>query len=105
MAKTKNSLFIVAEENNKMVGYLYGYVEPLAPFKIKSGYLDDMIVSKRFRGKGVGTKLHNEFIKWLREKKIKWAVLHVDWVNKMARKTYEKWEYKNKQLKMVKRLR
>jgi ribosomal protein S18 acetylase RimI-like enzyme len=103
--RRKNSLFIVAEEKNKMIGYLYGYLEPIFSSKTKTGYIEDLIISKKFRKKGIATKLHNKFIKWLNKKRIKWITLDVSWVNKTARKTYEKWRYKNKKVKMVKKLK
>jgi len=105
MLKKKDSIFLVAEENSRVIGYLQGYLEPFKPFKFKRGYLHDIIVSKKYRKQGIATKLHNAFLKWLKKKNIKFISLVVDWVNKDAIKAYERWSYRNQSIRMVKEIR
>ena len=52
------SLFVVAEDNKKVIGYALGEKE-----KHKVVSLNILVVDKKFRGKGIGKLLLNEFIK------------------------------------------
>lgn len=103
--KRKDAIFFAVEENGKMIAYLFGVISNLHPLKIKCGHIGDLIISKKYRGKGIATKLEKEFIKWLKKKRIKWGELNVSWYNFEARKTYEKLGYKNADLKMIKELK
>jgi len=70
------------------------FVDTWKTFGLKRGYLDDGIISKKYRGKGIGTALQKEFMKWFKKKKAKIAVLDVSWVNHGPRKLYEKWGFR-----------
>lgn len=56
----------VAEIEGKVVGYLAGaMIEPYSYRDIKKEFeLENTLVKEEFRGKRIGEKLFNEFIKW-----------------------------------------
>ncbi|OGM89796.1 hypothetical protein A3J77_01260 [Candidatus Wolfebacteria bacterium RBG_13_41_7] len=88
----KNRIIIVAEENKKLIGYIFGSIKiyPVYISEKKSGYLDEAFVSVDYRKKGIGKKLFFEFIKWLKSKKIKDVTSSVDKRNKTSLKIWEK---------------
>lgn len=104
MIQRKDSIFIVVEEKENLIGYLFGFLNYYKVHKLrrKFGYLDTMVILRNYRNKGAGKKLHNEFIKWLKIKKIKWAVLQVDDKNHIGVKFYKKEGYYLTELRMVK---
>ncbi len=71
--------FYVAETDQKIVGlalYFFSY----STWKGKSLYLDDIIVTEAYRGKGIGKKLFNQVAKAAKTEncgKMHWQVL--DW--------------------------
>ena len=107
MLEKENSIFIAAEEKGKLIGYLFGFLNYYKVNKLKRnfGYLDTMVVSKNHRGKGMGEKFHNEFIKWLKSRNTKWAVLRVDDKNYRGVKFYKKHNYYPTELRMVRKIR
>lgn len=71
--------FFVAEENQKVVGtaiYYYRY----STWKGKALYLEDLVVSARYRGKGYGKALLDAIVQQAKAddcKQVRWQVL--DW--------------------------
>ena len=78
--ENRDRIIIVAEENNKIIGYFKGGIENapnyITPKKI--GVIDDAFIKKEHRNKGIGDKLLNQMIKYFRIKKIKYIGLSVD---------------------------
>tara|TARA_Y100000310_G_C20464024_1_gene706721 strand:+ start:388 stop:801 length:414 start_codon:yes stop_codon:yes gene_type:complete len=58
-----NQIFLVAEEENKILGLILG--NKLPPDCV---YLDLIVIHENFRGKGIGKKLLDAFRKELKEK-------------------------------------
>jgi GNAT superfamily N-acetyltransferase len=78
----------VAEEGKQIIGMALGYPR-YSTWKGKTMHLEDLIVQKQHRGKGVGFGLYKRFIHYaasLHVKRIEWAVL--DW-NQSAIDFYE----------------
>ncbi len=69
--------FIVAEEGNKIIGYALG-----EKLKGPLGLLSFLMVSKKQRGKGVGTKLLKDFEKRVKKRGVKWILLYGPYFNK-----------------------
>jgi len=81
---------IVAENNNKEIVGMALYFYAYSTWKGKMLYLDDLIVTKSCRNKGIGKKLIDELFVIAKAndvKIVKWEVL--DW-NKPAVEFYEK---------------
>ncbi len=80
---------IVAETEEGIVGMML-YFTAYSTWKGKMMYLDDFVVNEKYRRKGVGQKLYDEFLGICKEEGVrlaKWQVL--DW-NKPAIHFYEK---------------
>lgn len=65
----KDGVCFVAEVDGKVVGYLIGaMIEPYTYRKIKKqSELENTLVKEEFRGRGIGEKLFEEFVKWSKE--------------------------------------
>jgi len=85
-----NSVFFVAEEKGKVLGFILGKEEKLPPvFKeTRVGHVGDFYVRPGFRSKGVGKKLFAELKKWFREKKFRDIQISFYSQNKKAKKLY-----------------
>lgn len=82
--------FFVAEKGNKIIGIALYFIK-YSTWKGKGLYLDDLIVTETFRGKGVGKKLFDMIIAEAREinaRQLHWQVL--DW-NTPAIEFYKKY--------------
>ena len=58
--KDKLSIFLIAEDNKKIVGYILGF---MCPTRITDVMIHETRVNKTLRHKRIGTKLVNEFCK------------------------------------------
>lgn len=86
--KDKKTLLLVVEENKKLIGYMHSTF--FKNIYRKLGYIGDIFVLKEFRRKGIATKLINEFIKILKNKRYEKITLSVNIKNKNAIHLYEK---------------
>lgn len=81
----------VAEVNNKVVGFALYYIR-YSTWKGQRMYLEDILVTESWRGKGIGAQLFERLFGEAREKKFNgmvWQVL--DW-NEPAINFYKKFE-------------
>lgn len=81
--------FFVAEEDGKIVGISLYYVK-YSTWKGKCIFLEDIIVTEKYRKHGIGKKLFDEVVKVSKEQnvqRLEWQVL--DW-NEPAIRFYEK---------------
>ncbi|MFA5127353.1 MAG: GNAT family N-acetyltransferase [Patescibacteria group bacterium] len=104
--EVKNSKYLVAIIDDKIVGYTRAEVKNnknsfFQP--VKTGYLQSLVVLKKYRGRGIAAKLYQELEKWLKSKKCTQVSLHV-LKNNNAKKIYEKWGYESVFYKMTKKL-
>ena len=80
---------IVAENEDKIIGFSLYYIR-FSTWKGQRMYLEDLLVTEKMRGKGIGKLLFDELIKEAKEKSlsgIAWQVL--DW-NEPAINFYKK---------------
>lgn len=83
----------VAEANGVIVGFALYYIR-YSTWKGQKMYLEDILVTEEWRGKGIGSMLMDALVKEAAEKGFKgltWQVLH--W-NESAIKFYEKYQPK-----------
>jgi ribosomal protein S18 acetylase RimI-like enzyme len=74
-----------------MVSLLFSYS---TAYGAKVGTLEDMIVSREFRGIGVGNALLDHVMSYVKKKKLKRLTLLTDNDNKVAHKMYKKFGMK-----------
>lgn len=102
--KSKNSLVLIAELNKKPIGCGFAEIRKnhgsWSKFSHK-GYIGLMFVREDYRGKGVGSLILKELLKWLRKMKIKDIRLQVYQNNAIAKNTYLKAGFKDYIIEMI----
>ena len=90
-----NKLLIVAEENDEVVGYLYGVIKPKDDaYKYVVAKLDALYVDNGYRNREIATSLIEYFKKWAVSKNVNKIEVNV-WSNNIkAKSLYEKNNFK-----------
>ena len=93
----KNGFVDVAEYNNKIIGYLVGNLSERLSHRKAAKYaeLENMIIEKKFRGKGIGRKLTKDFISWCKKNKVNYISVTASAKNKDAISLYKKSGFKD----------
>ena len=81
---------IVAEEDDDIVGYLYGYLCDDSTMKDNISFIDALYIKKDYRNKGTGTALIDSFKKWSINNKVNAVQICVLSENKNAKNLYNK---------------
>ena len=91
-----SSAFIVAEEDHKIVGMLIAQVRQGLPYTATeiSGYIRDVSVTKVSRGKGIGRKLVDAGVKFLKSKNVEYIDLITGSTNNISNDFWEKMGFK-----------
>jgi len=100
---SKKRFLLIAEEKERIMGYLIGTVVGREYQLI--GYIDDIFVLKNFRNKKIGRCLIKEFIKILKQNRIRKCRLGVNLKNKKAINLYKKLGFKIKHYEMDKTIK
>jgi ribosomal protein S18 acetylase RimI-like enzyme len=90
---SKKSLVFVAEESEKLIGYVMISVGKFRPYIYlwkKEARLDDLFVDEKYRGKGVAKKLFNIAKKFAKENNVDYLKFNVDVKNERANNFYDK---------------
>lgn len=104
--KSPKKAVFVFEENNKLLAYISGEIKIDNKKIISSvGYIEDWFVSKKYRGKKIGTQLYNKMIEFFKEHGVKIITLGVFNQNKTSYKLYEKMGFKPLDTTLLKRIR
>ena len=99
----EKGICFVAKLNGEVVGYLAGAMSGLEPWRKESrAELENMYVKDEYRGKGIGTKLIEEFTRWARENGAQHIFLSVYSKNSSAQKFYERNKFTTTNLFMEK---
>ena len=104
--RSRTKKVVVAEKDGKIIGYTMGSIEERPPvFKIlHEALITDMCVSQRYRRKGIGTALVNEFVKWAKQNRIKYVVMKMVPENKKGKKFWDSLDFETIMLKRQKTL-
>lgn len=89
-----NCLAIARDDENNIVGFLFGYKRFLTSNIFPVGYIDALFVEEDYRRKGISKKLIAFFEKWAISKGAKELELNVLYNNLDALKVYEKLNFK-----------
>ena len=104
----KNGEILVAEENNKIVGFVSFNIvnknEELIMNDIPAIYISDIVVLAQYRHMGIGTKLIQEVESFAKEKGIKYLKLIAFSKNKDAIKVYEQSGFEDYEITMLKKI-
>jgi glucosamine-phosphate N-acetyltransferase len=93
---SKKNKLLVAEENNKIVGFGYASLIKNDILKTKvHGHINDMFVDKRYRRRGIAGKILQSFFEWFKKNGIKYAVLNVVSKNKIGYKAWTKYGFED----------
>jgi len=89
---SKKKIFLVAENDEKVVGYVNGYIVENSEIYYKEtvAYLDCLCVDKTVRKQGIGKKLIDEFSNTVKEKGAKYVKLNAFENNIPAVNLYKK---------------
>lgn len=85
--KKSNMLILMAYSGKKAVGYTKSYI---IDQKLRVGYCNELYIKKEARGLGIGKKLLDESLKWMKQKKAVRAMMSVYLWNDGAKGFYEK---------------
>jgi ribosomal protein S18 acetylase RimI-like enzyme len=103
MATERNSIYhlftkffsstsFVAEKNQRIIGFLLGFISQDNP---KEAYIHLLCVHPRYRGEGIASKLLGEFIETVKKKNIRRISLITKPINKKAISFYRKHGFKD----------
>jgi len=70
----------------------------------RKGYVSNLYIKKNYRYKGIGKKLLNISLKWLKENNVKYISLEIHLKNKNALKFYRDLGFKDYTLKLAKKI-
>ncbi len=103
-----DGFFFVAEADGEVVGCVEAeIVEPYEKelYRItKAGHINSVFVSREYRNKGIGTKLINEAMEWIKSQGIEICTLSVVTGNDIALTAYEKLGFRPERTKMWKQI-
>ena len=101
----KDGFVSVAVIDGKIIGYLCGgFREHSYRKKAKYAELENMIVEKKMRGKEIGEKLAQEFLKWCKENKANYISVTAAAGNKAGIDFYRRLGFKDYNLTLEKKL-
>ena len=86
----KESFVIVAEIDNKVVGYLLAEINDIPYYNFKIAELCNMCVGSDFRKQGIGNALYNEFESFFRREGITHFMVTASFKNENAKAFYKK---------------
>ena len=100
--ENENHIILFAEIDDKIIGYIYGYLIKQKGILINNtSKIDALYVEEEYRGNKVGDTLIKKFKDWSKEKKVKAIEIDVCAQNESARKLYLNNNFKEKKITMV----
>lgn len=87
-----NKIALVAEEDGEIIGFLMGAIQKRPPVlkTTHQAFLSDAAVHLDKRSNGVGEQLLSAFVKWAKEKGMKYIILNVVPENKIGLNFWQK---------------
>ena len=98
----ENCIFVAADERG-IVGYVFAALEPLSWKELRgpAGFIHDVAVAEEARHSGVGTKLMQAAIDWLREHGAPRVVLMTAAPNKIAQTMFHQLGFRDTMIEMT----
>lgn len=104
--RKRNEYYFVADDNGNIAGYIELCIKKNHKiFKVrKYGYINSIVVDRKYRGKGIARMLVNHSARFFRQKKLKYLRLNVYFSNKAAQKVWSKIGFRNESMFMLKKI-
>ena len=100
--ENEDHIIMFAEIDNKIIGYIYGYLIKQNGILINNtSKIDAIYVDEEYRGNKVGEELIKKFKDWSKEKKVKTIEIDVCAQNERAKKLYSNNNFKEKKITMA----
>ena len=85
----KTDHFIIAENEDEIVGYVWGSIDKRPYHKLKKmGYIDELFIAQKYRKKGIAKQLLSELEAFFVQKGCEFIFTNTDWENKNAQSLY-----------------
>jgi len=93
----KDNFIEVVENKNGIVGYLNGGMAKRIPWREEARYafLGSVFIDKKFRAKGLGTKLTKDFINWCKGNNVDYLSVMASAQNNLGINFYRKAGFKD----------
>ncbi|MBI5227442.1 GNAT family N-acetyltransferase [Candidatus Micrarchaeota archaeon] len=103
---SKNSLVLVAQMNEEIVGYSLNFIKDnVRVYKLrKLGHVADLYIKKGHRGQGIAKQFKDIIFSWFKKKRIKYLSIATHAENKKAHSIYKKWGFFDYHIEMRKKL-
>ncbi len=103
---SSNSLILVAEENNEIVGYLLAFkINRPEMFSIKkTGLISDIFIKENYIKRGIGELLAKESFNWFKKSKIKTIEINIESKNKPALNFWNALDFEDVSIEKYKKL-
>lgn len=103
MLESDEACIFVAENEGGTVGYVFAALEPLSWKELRgpAGFIHDVAVAEEARHSGVGTKLMQAAIDWLREQGAPRVILWTAAPNRIARTIFHHLGFRDTMVEMT----
>ncbi|MFA5077741.1 MAG: GNAT family N-acetyltransferase [Candidatus Micrarchaeia archaeon] len=100
--RSRRSLVLVAEKNNRVIGHVHCRVQKLPPIYVfdRECFVFSLFVEKKQRKGGVGAALMDGAAEWAKRRKLPYLSLTVAERNKAAKEVYRKLKFEKVWTKM-----
>jgi ribosomal protein S18 acetylase RimI-like enzyme len=101
-----DSLVLVAEDADAVVGYLYAGIEPRnwKELRDEAGFIHDILVQEGSRGAGIARLLMDAALAWFRERGMPRAILWTAAKNTDAHRLFERLGFRSTMIEMTREL-
>ena len=105
-----NGKCYLAIENNKAIGLIMGCIPPYDEYDYldykcpKRGEITELIITKKIRSKGIGTKLMNKMEEYFKNEGCEYILVDVFGYNEIGINFYQKEGYHTRMLTMLKKM-
>lgn len=103
--RNRNIHLFIAEDKGKVAGFIELLIKKNHKiFKVKRfGYINSLVIDKRYRKKGICRLLVKKAMGFFRQKKIRYVRTNVYFSNRTAIKTWPKMKFKPESMFMIKK--
>jgi ribosomal protein S18 acetylase RimI-like enzyme len=102
-----DAVIYVAERDGRVVGYVWGGLEPLSWKELRemAGFVHDVVVEESARGQGVGERLVEEAARWLEERGAPRVMLWTAEKNAPAQRLFARLGFRRTMIEMTRERR